>query len=330
MANRGYSTETQQSYDLTVEKLCTFLGRKKLRRVSPLDIADFLAHFAKESAADSYIANQLCALRCFFDYLCLGGLVDSVAPRLIRCRTPIKRLPRVLTGKQVKSLLRAADCPRDRAVIELLYATGCRSGELINIRVEDIDFRRRQIRVYGKRKERVVYFGFPASRAIKSYLAGRRAGALIQDTCIQQKGYVSHFADEWYVNWTEYRKGMPPTRQRALLGRWPRNEATSATRAKRRFRQIAKTINLTHPRHGLTIVTIGKIVRTTAKRAGIAGVSPRVLRHTFATHMLEQGADILTIQRLLGHSHLMTTETYLKVANIDVARNYRLFHPRAD
>src|SRR5437667_5322554 len=90
-------------------------------------------------------------------------------------------------------LLRAATNPRDRALVELFYATGCRVGEMAVIRVEHIDFTRRRIPVRAKRKERVVYFGLPASRALRKYLGGRRSGYLFQDIIPQQKGHITYY-----------------------------------------------------------------------------------------------------------------------------------------
>ena len=159
-----------------------------LRDVTPMDIGDFITQNLPLHWSDVHVSHQLGALRCFFDFLYMSGIVDSVAPRFLRSRGRIKKLPRTLTQAQVKKLLRAATHPRDRALVELFYATGCRVSEMAVIRVEHIDFTRRRIPVRAKRKERVVYFGLPASRAIRKYLSGRRSGYLIQDVIPQQKG----------------------------------------------------------------------------------------------------------------------------------------------
>ena len=169
-----YSTSTQERYCRIARKLCHHIGRKALSSVTPMDIGDFLTHTLPDRWADSYISDHLGPLRSFFDFLYLGGVVDSVAPRFLKARARTKPLPRALTEAQVKKLIHAALHPRDRALIELLYATGCRIGELRLARVEDIDFKGRRFRVRAKRKERVVYFGSHAAKSLRSYLKGRK------------------------------------------------------------------------------------------------------------------------------------------------------------
>ena len=147
-----YAISTQDRYCRVAGKLCHHIGRRPLSSVTPMDIGDYLTLTLPHRWGDGYIADQLGALRCFFDFLYLGGVVDSVAPRFLRARARSKRLPRVLTQFQIKKLIRAATHPRDRALLELLYSTGCRIGEARTLRVEDVDFRGRKARVLESAK----------------------------------------------------------------------------------------------------------------------------------------------------------------------------------
>src|SRR5436305_11594081 len=171
-----------------------------MREVNPMDIGDFITNNLPLHWSDVHVSHQLGALRCFFDFLYMGGIVDSVAPRFLRSRGRIKKLPRTLTQAQVKKLLRAATHPRDKALIEMFYATGCRVSEMAAIRVEHIDVKARRIPVKAKRKERVVYFGLAASHALRKYLGGRRSGYLFQDIIPQQKGHISYYKKS--LDWT--------------------------------------------------------------------------------------------------------------------------------
>jgi site-specific recombinase XerD len=172
-----YAESTQDRYFKIAAKLCRFIGNKPLSAVTPMDIGDFLTQPLPDRWADSYIADHLGPLRSFFDFLYLGGVVDSVAPRFLKFRARLKPLPSALTQSQVRKLIRTAKQPRDRALIELLYATGCRIGEIRLARVEDVDFKGRRFRVRGKRKERMVYFGAEAAESLHLYLKGRKSGS---------------------------------------------------------------------------------------------------------------------------------------------------------
>lgn len=184
-----YSISTQERYGRVARKLCGYIGERKLSRVTPMDIGDFLTKTLPDRWADNYIADQLGCLRCFFDFLYLGGVVDSVAPRFLKSRARKRSLPRVLTKVEIRKMIRATTHPRDRALVELLYSTGCRIGEIRLLRVEGIDFGSRKFKVGSKRKDRIVYFGVHAAKALRSYLDGRKTGYVFQDKIASQKGY---------------------------------------------------------------------------------------------------------------------------------------------
>ena len=296
-----------------------------MRRVTPMDISDFITHNLPPHWSDTHVSQQLGALRCFFDFLYMGGIVDSVAPRFLRSRGRIKKLPQTLTQSQVKKLLRAATNTRDKAMVELFYATGCRVSELSVLRVEHIDFIRRRFPVKGKRKERMVYFGVPAHRAIRQYIGRRRSGYLFQDVIVQQKGYITYYKKAWIGHWRDHRANGE--RHCKWLGN-PNN--TSLIAAKAKFRKFLKNVDLIRhkPDRPLTRSTLGRIVQEIGRRAGLGMVSPKILRHSFATHLLERGANIRAIQELLGHSYLSSTQVYTRISNNAVASTFKRFHPR--
>ncbi len=324
-----YAQSTQKSYCRVVQRLCQYIGNVSLRDVKPMDIGDFITHNLPPRWSDTHVSHQLGALRCFFDFLYLGGVVDSVAPRFLRSRTRIKKLPPTLTQAQIKKLIAAAKNPRDRALVELFYATGCRVSELAAARVEGVDFVRRKFCVRAKRKERIVYFGRSAARALRRYLGRRKTGYLFQNIIPQQKGYVTHNRVAWTGVWRDFGPGPRRGAKHAKYLGTP--SAMTAAEAMAKFRRLLKNIDLTRPKPNrpLTRSTLGRIVQEVGRRAGLGAVSPKMLRHSFATHLLERGADIRAIQELLGHAYLTSTQVYTRISNSAVASAFRRFHPRA-
>lgn len=325
-----YATSTQQRYHRVARKLCEFIGQKALAKVTPMDVGDFLTKTLPDRWQDSYIADHLGPLRSFFDFLYLGGVVDSVAPRFLKTRARVKRLPRTLTEPQVAKLIRTASHPRDRALVEFLYSTGCRIGEARMVRVEDIDFRRRTLKVRSKRKDRIVYLGRDAAKALRFYLRGRKKGYLFQDKIEQQRGYITYYEKAWLGNWRDYHTDKNGSVKRCKrLGNPAR---VSRGEAERRFKAFLREsgINLTRNKKDRAMhrSSLGFVVRELARRAGLGRVGPHTLRHSFATHLLEHGADIRAIQELLGHSYLSSTQIYTRISNNRVRLAFQKFHPR--
>jgi len=325
-----YSPSTEERYCRIARKLCHHIGRKALSSVTPMDIGDFLTRTLPSRWADSYISDHLGPLRSFFDFLYLGGVVDSVAPRFLRARARSKPLPRALTEAQVKKLIRAASHPRDRALIELLYATGCRIGEARVLRVEDIDFKGRRFRVRGKRRERVVYFGSHAAQSLHRYLRARRTGYLFQDKIEPQKGYITYYKRAWIGNWKDYRTGKKGGEKHSKWLGSP--SVVSRSEARKRFRAFLREnkIDLVRykPDRPLNRSALSFVIREIGRKAGVGKISPHTLRHSFATHLLERGADIRAIQELLGHAYLTSTQIYTRISNNAVRSTFHQFHPR--
>ena len=325
-----YAPSTVDRYYGVAKKLCNYIEEKPLSSVTPMHIGEFLTHSLPQHWGDSYVNDQLGPLRSFFDFLYLGGVVDTVAPRFLKARPRSKPLPRALTEVQVRKLIRTASHPRDQALIELLYATGCRIGEIRLARVEDIDFRRRTFRVRGKRKERMVYFGAQAANVLCKYLNGRKTGYIFQDKTEPQKGYITYYKKAWIGNWKDYRGGKEGGEKHS---KWLGNPSVvSREEAQKRFRTFLRTQTIDLDRHKpdrpLNRSALSFVIRETGRRAGIGKISPHTLRHSFATHLLQRGADIRAIQELLGHSYLSSTQIYTRISNNAVKSTFHKFHPR--
>jgi integrase/recombinase XerC len=326
LGTQKYAISTQERYHRVACKLCEFIGRKALASVTPMDIGDFLTQTLPDRWQDSYISDHLGPLRSFFDFLYLGGVVDSVAPRFLKARARTKPLPRALTEAQVRKLIYSADHPRDRALVEFLYSTGCRVGEARMARVEDIDFRRRSLRVRAKRKDRIVYFGRQAATALRAYLRGRKSGYVFQNKMPAQKGYLTYYKRAWIGNWWDHRIGSKRCKWLGNPSKVCRKEALKKFRAFLR----ENSIDLARPRpdRPLNRSALGFIVKELGRKAGIGKISPHTLRHSFATHLLQRGADIRAIQELLGHSYLTSTQIYTRISNNRVRHAFCKFHPR--
>jgi len=281
---RGLSPNTVAAYERDVTQFLRFAARAGVEdpgRVDPLLLRRFLALLRTRGLAASSLGRKAAALRACFRYLARRGLVAAdPAAELGTPRGP-RRLPVVLKQRQVAELLARPDGAdpvglRDRAVLELLYATGMRVGELCGLRLHDLDLAGDSVRVSGKGgKQRVVPFGAPARVALLGYLAKGRSALLPR-----------HGAAAEALFFNRRRKPMTPRDVRGMLE---------------------------------------------GHRVGVAppGTSPHTLRHSFATHLLEGGADLRVVQELLGHVALTTTQTYTHVSNDRLRWVYEQAHPRA-
>jgi integrase/recombinase XerC len=286
---RGLSPHTVRAYRTDVQGLLTHAARGQAASVGDLDIGRLRSWLAKMTAtgkARTTIARRAASARVFTAYCFAHGLID-VDPGL-RLATPKthRSLPVVLSQTQATTLLEAPrpDAPdaharavglRDSAVLEVLYATGIRVGELVGLDVGDIDFGRRVVRVLGKgSKERAVPIGIPAVHAL----------------------------ERWYDDGRPV-FATPTSGSAAFLG----------TRGRRLDQRAAR--RLVHDR--LASVT------------GLPDLGPHGLRHSAATHLLEGGADLRSVQEILGHATLATTQIYTHVSVDRLRATYDRAHPRA-
>ncbi len=244
----------------------------------------FLAHLNREAYEKSTIARKLSALRMLFRYLVDEGTIDHNPAELATSPKQPSHLPEILHDYELTALLAApeTDTPagtRDRAILELFYASGMRLAELHSLDVEQINLVTRQIAVVGKRnKERMVFFGDPAADAIGHYIESGRPAFL----------------------------------------------------AKRRDEGDEPALFLNSRGGRLSMRGIARRVRKHVLDAAVAHrISPHALRHTFATHLLDNGADLRSIQELLGHEHLATTGIYTHVTAERLRQSYEQAHPLA-
>jgi len=282
---RGLSPNTVAAYERDVVQFFRFAARAGVTEpsgVEPLLLRRFLALLRTRGLAPSSMARKGAALRACFKYLARRGLVAaSPASDLGTPRGP-RRLPVVLKQGQVEELLARPEPVdpvglRDRAILELLYATGMRVGELCGLRLDDLDLGGDAVRVLGKgAKQRIVPFGVPARAALVEYLSRARSALLP----------AAGEADRRALFFNRRGRPMTPRDVRGMLERY---------------------------------------------RVGVAppGTSPHTLRHSFATHLLEGGADLRAVQELLGHVALTTTQTYTHVSKERLRQVYEQAHPRA-
>jgi integrase/recombinase XerD len=278
---RGLSTNTISSYRRDLQSLVNFLERKnlKLENCRHDDLEEFIADRRKSGLSDASLARNIVAIRSLYRFLAKEIDIEDIA-KSFHPPTPARRIPKALSIAQIESLLSAPSREgigiRDRALLELLYATGARVSEIIALDSEDIKRIEGEIstvKLMGKgRKERIVPLGKFAEHALDQYLTLIRPNLLKNERAL-------------FLN----------------------------SRGSRLSRQSA-----------------WRIVLENAKRAKIADkISPHALRHSFATHLLDGGADIRVVQELLGHSSVTTTQIYTLVTIDKLRESYALAHPRA-
>jgi len=268
-----------------------------VKSIGTADIRGFLAYLTESGVTRRTVLRKLSALRTFFRYLFREGMVDEIPAVRSRSLRPGDRVPRVLSYDETGALMDGDEAPgmslsaRDRAILELLYSSGLRVGELVSLRMGDYDPRERVVRVRGKGgKEREVPVGKPAADAIAGYLEER------DEAWRAQAGRGHDRSDQ-----TDRSGGGDPDGHPLFLS--DRGKPLNARAVQR------------------------MIGRWTAAH-GIPGVTPHTLRHTFATHLLDGGADLRAIQDLLGHASVRTTQKYTHVTIDRLKSAYNRAHPR--
>jgi site-specific recombinase XerD len=304
---RGLSGNTVAAYERDTVQFFRFAGRGGVTDPAAVDallLRRFLAQLRTRGLAAASIARKAAALRACFRLLVRRGLVPSNPAADLGAPRGARRLPVVLKQRQVEALLarpQALDPVglRDRAILELLYSTGMRVGELCGLELDDVDLQSDLARVHGKGgKERLLPVGEPARLALHAYLEHGRA-AMAPQVGTRRSG-----------------RRPDPTQRRSDLsgGGGPGERALFFNRRRRPM----------SPRD-----VRGMIERYRTGLGVPAETSPHTLRHTYATHLLEGGADLRSVQELLGHVALTTTQTYTHVSNERLRRVYEQAHPRA-
>jgi integrase/recombinase XerC len=283
---KGYSPHTLTNYQRDVDDFLAFAEEPPdLAALDPLFVRSYVYHLNSRCKSSS-VARKLSALRTFFRFLLREKIVASDPFSHVSMPKQGKYIPVFLTVDEVFSLLEAPDgrdtfAMRDRAILELLYATGMRVAELAGLNIDRVDFQEGMVKITGKgNKERLVPMGDPALDMLNQYLPQRR----------------------------------DLTAARVKRGNKPEKDAVF--------------LNVRGGR--ITTRSIERLVSFYAERAGIlAQVTPHALRHSFATHLLEMGADLRSVQELLGHASLSTTQKYTHLTIDHLMEVYDASHPKA-
>jgi integrase/recombinase XerC len=283
---RGASPHTCRAYRKDLELFATFLGDEgipqEVRKIDHLTIRLYLGHLYRQRQIKRVsIVRKLAALRTFFRYLKREGIIEKNPAKMVAVPKGEKNLPRTLTVDEAFVIMEIPDRTtprgsRDHAILEFLYSSGLRVGELTALTLRDLDLANGMVRVMGKGgKERLVPIGSQAIAALQSYL--------------------------------QHRKGLAAREVKA-----------------------PPYLFLNHRGGRLTARSVARMIRTYLMQRGmITRVSPHTFRHSFATHLLDAGADLRGIQELLGHASLSTTQRYTHVSSAKLMEVYDRTHPRA-
>ena len=275
------SNNTEMSYKRDLLKVCHFMqerGINSATAVKEQDLKAYIHVLEEQKLAAATVSRNIASIKAFFLYLLSEGKIQNDAALCLKAPKIEKKMPEILTMGEVSALLEQAngDSPkeiRDKAMLELLYATGIRVTELISLKVSDVNLPMHFIMCRDPHKERMIPFGTQAHDALERYLGGVRA------EMVEDKSSEILFANC---------SGKPMSRQ----GFW-------------------------------------KLIKFYAKKAGItADITPHTLRHSFAAHLVENGADLKSVQEMLGHSDISTTQIYANMNHNRIREVYAKAHPR--
>lgn len=280
----GLSANTRQAYERDLRLFCKTLGFKNsdaLVNVNREQITGYMTQLKEKGLAAATIARKLAAIKAFYRFMTTEGYMDANPAEVVEAGTKGIKLPRVLSEDEVVRLLSQPDITtaegfRDRTMLEVLYATGMRVSELINLTLERVDLNMKYIIAFGKgSKERIVPLGSVAAEFLQQYLE----------------------------------------KVRPKLTHAGRN---------------TNIVFLAFGGHELTRQRFWQIIRAYGRKANInKALTPHILRHSFATHLLDNGADLRSVQELLGHSDISTTQIYTHLTNKRLRDIYAKAHPRA-
>ena len=285
IAEKNASPYTIKNYRHEIGQFLDFLKEQGIDSWDGVDryvLRRYLAWLQAEGYVKASITRRISELRSFCRYLVREGILDTNPIRAISSPRIPKRLPDYLDPHQVEAMLAAPDATvpqgqRDRAIMEVLYASGLRVSELVSLNLSNVDLRHGEIRVWGKgAKERLALLGEPACRALTRYIEDGRS-KLIKENRVTNALFLNRLGTR------------------------------------------------------LSTRSVSNILDKYAKLAGLERrVTPHIMRHTFATHLLDGGADLRTVQELLGHADLSSTQIYTHVSQARAKEVYRKAHPRAN
>lgn len=278
---RKLSLNTLQAYKRDLKYFGIYLKNQNIEHyyyVSSVDLLTYVIHLKKEGKANATLSRNIATIRTFYSFLNNKGYIKHNPSLELESPKAEKKIPAVLTLQEVEKLISKPDTrtsigKRDKAMIELLYATGIRVTELISLNLSDINTTMGYIRCKGTSKSRVIPLGSMASKAVDVYMKEGR------------NQLVDEVNEALFVNYY----GKRITRQ----GFW-------------------------------------KVVKRYSEEAGIdKNIAPHTLRHSFALHLVQNGADLKAVQEMMGHSDLTTTQIYLEMSNSKIKDVYEKAHPRA-
>ncbi len=276
---KGLARNTVESYERDLHKYLLFMKDKSHDEITQNDLVSFISHLSSSGISMPSIARSLAAVRGLHKYLIIDGLARTDPTVNLETLRGWKRLPKTLSTAGVDALLAQPNTVtliglRDKAMLELLYATGLRVSELVGLRLQDINLERGFLIVMGKgSKERAVPMGEVAAAAVRRYLESGRTALL-----------NGNDSDLLFIS------------------------------SKRR---------------GITRQMFWERIKFYALKAGIGtAISPHTLRHSFATHLLDNGADLRAVQAMLGHSDISTTQIYTHVSMERLRKIHEKYHPR--
>ncbi|MBR3116767.1 MAG: tyrosine recombinase [Bacilli bacterium] len=279
---KNYSDFTVLNYRKDLEEYFEFLNDKKYS-YSDMDYKkciDYLLFLDGKQLKKTSVSRRLSSIRTFYKYLVLNSYVNNNPFLLVSSPKKEKRIPKFINYQGIDEIFnipntKTPEGQRESVILEVLYGSGVRVSELVNIKLKDIDFNNKTILIFGKgSKERIVSFGNPAKDAMNEYIKSGRELLL--------NGVKSEYL---------------------IVGK----EKESLTT--RRIEQIIDSL----------------ITKTSIK----INITPHMFRHTFATHLLDQGCDLIAVQELLGHESLSSTEIYTHVSNEHLREVYLKCHPRS-
>lgn len=280
LTEKHLSDNSITSYILDIYKYLNYLEQKKVYnplKIQKSDIVDYLGYLDDNKYSIYSVVRKLSSIRIFHHYLSKTYNIEDITQKIDNPRF-YKKIPNVLSIEEINKLLdielnNSFDY-RNKAMLELMYATGLRVSELVNLELNNVNIDECFVRCFGKgSKERIVPIGDVALKYLKVYIVQHRDSL--------KKKYL---CDKLFLN----NHGKAMTRQGFL-----------------------------------------KILKNIAEKQGInKNITPHMLRHSFATHLLNNGADLRSIQIMLGHSNLSTTQIYTNINNATLKENYELFHPR--
>lgn len=277
------SSNTLQSYSRDIRQFFEYVSSNSLdvAKITKTHIITYMHSMQKNGRAAASVSRSLASVRAFYNYLIQKSIVSSNPAHKLEIPKQDKKLPYILTGEEIERLLSApgqvvpqnSKCIRDKAMLELIYATGIKVSELISLNTDDVDVTLGYIRCVSANSARIIPLGHVAISALKAYLGKTR-------NSISIPGETALF-----VNCN----GSRLTRQ----GFW-------------------------------------KLIKEYAKRAQINGdITPHTLRHSFAAHLIENGADLASVQEMMGHKDISSTQVYTKVVKNRIREVYNKAHPRA-